>query len=83
LVRREYFDTDELYSTSSQGLYYYTYGINYRAYIAGILINIVGFAGAVGAHVQLVATKMYQLNFYLVLKFTETMRKNPFATKLI
>ncbi len=59
---------NELYSASSDGLYYYTYGINWRAYvayIAGILINVVGFAGAVGAHVPSTATKMYQLNFFL------------------
>jgi NCS1 family nucleobase:cation symporter-1 len=67
-VRREHLDTNELYSASSEGLYYYTYGINWRAYvayIAGILINVVGFAGAVGANVPSTATKMYQLNFFL------------------
>ena len=67
-VRREYLDTNELYSPSSKGLYYYTYGINWRAYVAyigGICINVVGFAGAVGAHVPSAATKMYQLNFFL------------------
>jgi NCS1 family nucleobase:cation symporter-1 len=67
-VRREHLDMNELYSASSEGLYYYMYGINWRAYvayIAGILINIVGFAGAVGAHVPSTATKMYQLNFLL------------------
>ncbi|CAF0962692.1 unnamed protein product [Didymodactylos carnosus] len=68
LVRREHLNTNELYSSSSNGLYYYTYGINWRsyvAYIAGILINVFGFAGAVGAHVSSTVTKMYQLNFFL------------------
>lgn len=67
-VRREHLDTNELYSASSEGLYYYTYGINwwaYVAYIVGILINAVGFAGAVGAHVLSIVTKIYQLNFFL------------------
>jgi len=67
-VRCEHFDMNELYSASSEGLYYYTFGINWRAYIAyitGILINVVGFAGAVGAHVPTTVTKMYHLNFFL------------------
>ncbi|CAF3139141.1 unnamed protein product [Rotaria sp. Silwood2] len=60
-VRREHLDMNKLYSASSEGLYYYTFGINWRAYIAyiaGILINVVGFAGAVGAHVPSTVTKM-------------------------
>ncbi|CAF4598793.1 unnamed protein product [Rotaria sp. Silwood1] len=67
-VRRQHLDMNELYSASSEGLYYYTFGINWRAYIAyiaGILINVVGFAGAVGAHVPSAVKKMYQLNFFL------------------
>jgi len=39
----------DLYNSSKQSWYYYVYGINpkaYAAYIAGILINVVGFAGA-------------------------------------
>ncbi|CAF1295515.1 unnamed protein product [Adineta steineri] len=68
LVRREYLDTNELYSASKEGLYYYSYGINWRAYvayIAGILINSVGFAGAVGASIPSAITKMYHFNFFL------------------
>lgn len=39
----------DLYSLRKDGWYYYTYGVNFRAYaayIAGIIINVVGFAGA-------------------------------------
>ncbi|UJR38310.1 hypothetical protein I4U23_030980 [Adineta vaga] len=68
LVRHQYLETDELFSGSSDGLYYYTYGINWRAYaayIAGILINAAGFVGAIGAHVPLIVTRMYQFNLFL------------------
>jgi NCS1 family nucleobase:cation symporter-1 len=39
----------DLYDPSAKSWYHYSYGINikaYAAYIAGILINVVGFAGA-------------------------------------
>jgi NCS1 family nucleobase:cation symporter-1 len=67
-VRKGYLNIEELYSGSKQGDYYFTFGVNWRAYaayIAGILINIVGFAGAVGASVPIAAQNMYNLNFYL------------------
>lgn len=67
-VRKGYLDIQDLYSGSKQSSYYFTLGINWRAYIAyigGILINVVGFAGAVGAHVSTAAQNMYHLNFYL------------------
>ncbi|CAF1496109.1 unnamed protein product, partial [Adineta ricciae] len=68
LVRHEHLETNELFSGSRSGLYYYTYGINWRAYIAyiaGILINILGFINAIGVSVPSIITKMYQLNFFL------------------
>lgn len=34
------------------------------AYICGILINVVGFAGAVGTPVPIGATYIYRLNFF-------------------
>ncbi|CAF3115429.1 unnamed protein product [Rotaria sp. Silwood2] len=67
-VRKGYLDIEELYSGSKKGAYYFTLGVNWRAYvayIAGILINVVGFAGAVGARVPTAAQNMYHLNFYL------------------
>jgi NCS1 family nucleobase:cation symporter-1 len=36
----------------------------YAAYIAGILINVVGFAGATGRAVPLAATRIYQMSFF-------------------
>ncbi|RAL58265.1 hypothetical protein DID88_002265 [Monilinia fructigena] len=47
--------------------YYYTFGIHWRgyaAYITGILINIVGFVGAIGKEVPAGATYIYKLNFF-------------------
>jgi NCS1 family nucleobase:cation symporter-1 len=67
-VRKGYLEIEELYSGSKQGVYYFTLGVNWRAYvayIAGILINVVGFAGAMGANVPTAAQNMYHLNFYL------------------
>jgi NCS1 family nucleobase:cation symporter-1 len=67
-VRKGYLEIPELYSGSKKSVYYFTLGVNWRAYlayIAGILINVVGFAGAVGAHVSTAVQNMYCLNFYL------------------
>jgi len=67
-VRKGYLEIEELYSGSKQSVYYFTLGVNWRAYIAyiaGILINVVGFAGAVGARVSTATENMYHLNFYL------------------
>lgn len=52
-VRKGYLQTRDLYSAQREGPYFYSWGIHWRAYasyIAGILINIVGFADAVGAN---------------------------------
>jgi nucleobase:cation symporter-1, NCS1 family len=59
LVRRGYLLTRDLYSAQRTGPYWYTLGVHWRgyaAYIAGILINVVGFAGAVGRKVPKGAT---------------------------
>ncbi|GAA5853706.1 hypothetical protein JCM8547_007419 [Rhodosporidiobolus lusitaniae] len=57
----------DLYTVEKEGVYHYWKGINLRAfgaYIAGLLINVVGFAGAVGNDVPLAATRIYQLSFF-------------------
>lgn len=62
-VRKGYLETKNLYSALKSGPYYYTAGIHFRAYvayIAGILINVVGFAGAIGTKVPLGATYIYK-----------------------
>ena len=49
-VRKGYLEVKHLYSGRKSGPYYYTLGVNWRAYaayIAGILINVVGFVGAI------------------------------------
>ncbi|KAK3324333.1 permease for cytosine/purines, uracil, thiamine, allantoin-domain-containing protein [Cercophora scortea] len=67
VVRKGYLEVKELYDGRSTGPYYFTWGINWRAYaayISGILINVVGFAGAVGTDVPIGATYIFNLNFF-------------------
>lgn len=66
-VRKGYLQIRDLYNAESSGPYYGTFGIQWRgyvAYICGILINVVGFAGAVGTPVPIGATYIYRLNFF-------------------
>ncbi|KAI9709299.1 MAG: hypothetical protein M1820_003419 [Bogoriella megaspora] len=66
-VRKGYLQTRDLYSAKKTGPYFYTLGIHWRgyaAYISGILINVVGFAGAIGRKVPPGATYIYNLNFF-------------------
>lgn len=66
-VRRGYLEIKELYDGRKAGPYFYTFGIHWRAYaayISGILINVVGFAGAVGNDVPIGATYIYNINFF-------------------
>ncbi|EIT79646.1 uridine permease/thiamine transporter/allantoin transport [Aspergillus flavus] len=66
LARRGYLELQALYSAERNGPYYGTWGVSWRgytAYICGILINIVGFAGAVGAKVPVAAEYIYNINY--------------------
>lgn len=67
-VRKGYLEVKELYDARKTGPYFYTFGINWRAYtayIAGILINVVGFAEAVGTpNIPIGATYIYNINFF-------------------
>jgi nucleobase:cation symporter-1, NCS1 family len=66
-VRKGYFQIRDLYNAESDGPYYGIFGIQWRGYVAyvcGILINVVGFAGAVGTKVPIGATYIYRLNFF-------------------
>lgn len=66
-VRKGYLETQNLYSGLKTGPYYFTYGFHWRAfaaYIAGIIINVVGFAGAVGTPVPIGAEYIYNLNYF-------------------
>ncbi|KAJ9194755.1 hypothetical protein DTO164E3_7176 [Paecilomyces variotii] len=66
-VRKGYLNIKELYSARKRSPYFYVYGVSwhgYVAYISGILINIVGFVGAVGRNVPVGAQYIYNLNFF-------------------
>ncbi|KAI1348249.1 permease for cytosine/purines, uracil, thiamine, allantoin-domain-containing protein [Xylaria sp. FL0043] len=67
-VRRGYLGVKELYDPRRSSPYYFAYGFNWRAYagyIAGILINVVGFVGAVnGGKVPIGATYIYNVNYF-------------------
>lgn len=67
IVRKGYLDIKALYSGRKTDPYYYTMGFSWRAYaayIAGIMINIVGFAGAVGQQVPVGAQYVYNINYF-------------------
>ncbi|TFY75658.1 hypothetical protein EWM64_g8354 [Hericium alpestre] len=67
LIRRGRYRVGDLYSARRDGWYWYTAGINFRAYaayIAGILMNVVGFAGATGRTVPIAATHIYEMSFF-------------------
>lgn len=67
LVRRGYLDVQSLYSAQKGGMYYGTFGFSwhgYAAYLCGILINIVGFAGTVGVNVPIGAKYIYDINYF-------------------
>lgn len=67
LVRKGYLDIQALYSAPKDGPYYGNFGISwhgYAAYLCGILINIVGFAGAVGVDVPVGAKYVYDINYF-------------------
>jgi len=66
-IRKGHYRVKDLYHTRRDGWYWYTFGVNpraYAAYISGILINVVGFAGATGRSVPLAATRIYQMSFF-------------------
>jgi NCS1 family nucleobase:cation symporter-1 len=66
-VRNGYLEIKELYDARKTGPYFFTLGVNWRAYLAyicGILINVVGFAGAIGTPVPAGAMYIYNLNFF-------------------
>ncbi|KAJ5097133.1 Uracil permease [Penicillium angulare] len=67
IIRRGYLDIRALYSARKTDPYYYNYGFSWRAYtsyIAGILMNIVGFVGQVGPEVPVGAQYIYNINYF-------------------
>ena len=66
LIRRGHFRVYDLYKAEKGTWYYYTAGINWRAYVAyfaGIAINMPGFLKAFipSLNVSIVATRLFQL----------------------
>lgn len=67
IVRKGYLDIRSLYSARKTDPYYYTFGFSWRAYTAyfcGIIVNIVGFVGAVGYKVPIGAQYIYNVNYF-------------------
>ncbi|KXJ92014.1 permease for cytosine/purines, uracil, thiamine, allantoin-domain-containing protein [Microdochium bolleyi] len=67
IVRKGFLDIKELYDARKTGPYFFNFGFNWRAYtayIAGILINVVGFVGAIGVDVPMGARYIYNVNFF-------------------
>jgi len=56
IIKRGYLQVKDLYSAKRDGPYFFFYGFNLRAYvayIAGIIINVVGFAVSVSENLHL------------------------------
>lgn len=67
LVRKGYLDIEAIYSARKDGPYYGIRGVSwhgYAGYLCGILVNIVGFAGAVGVDVPVGAKYIYDINYF-------------------
>ncbi|RAH40972.1 nucleobase cation symporter-1 family protein [Aspergillus brunneoviolaceus CBS 621.78] len=67
IVRKGYLQVKDLYNASRSSPYHYICGFSwhaYASYIAGILVNIVGFAGAVGRDVPVGAQYIYNINYF-------------------
>lgn len=66
-VRKGHYNVSDLYVTRKGSWYWYNYGFNpraYAAYVAGIAINVVGFAGDTGTPVPIAATEIFELSFF-------------------
>ncbi|OAP61802.1 hypothetical protein AYL99_04005 [Fonsecaea erecta] len=68
IVRRGHLAVDQLYSNKSSDLYWGLggFGINaYVGYLCGLIFNIVGVAGSMGASIPIGAWYLYQFNFLM------------------
>lgn len=66
IVRKGYLIIKDLYSGEKESVYRFSYGFSWQAYasyLSGLLINIVGFAGAVGRDVPVGAQYIYNVNY--------------------
>ncbi|KAG2415217.1 hypothetical protein HFD88_006408 [Aspergillus terreus] len=67
IVRKGYLQLKDLYSARPGSPYRHFFGFSWQAYasyISGILVNIVGFAGAVGRTVPVGAQYIYNINYF-------------------
>ena len=67
ICRKGYLQLKDLYKANNSSPYFYWFGWSWRgytAYICGILINIVGFVGAIGVKVPIGADYIYRVNFF-------------------
>lgn len=65
-VKRRHLIVQDLYNP--EGIYWYTWGINWRGYagyIGGIIPNMPGFIGAMGYEVPIGATRLYSFAWIL------------------
>ncbi|KZT03757.1 NCS1 nucleoside transporter family protein [Laetiporus sulphureus 93-53] len=69
VIQRRYFKISDVYIGDSRSIYWYTWGINWRAFVAffsGVAPCITGFIGAVSPHtVSKTAARLYDLNYVL------------------
>jgi NCS1 family nucleobase:cation symporter-1 len=66
VVAKQRIAVDDLYTNEKGSMYRYTFGVNlraYAAYLAGVAINVVGFASVVRP-VPLPALRLYQLSWF-------------------
>lgn len=68
IIKKGYLEIQNLYIAENSSPYFYSNGVNWRAYVAyisGILPNIVGFVGATKTHVvPMGATYVYYFSFF-------------------
>lgn len=62
IISRGYFEIPDLYHSRKSGVYYFTHGWNFRAYIAyalAIALNFAGFLGNMGVRMPVGIQRMY------------------------
>ncbi|CCL99590.1 uncharacterized protein FIBRA_01608 [Fibroporia radiculosa] len=69
VIQRRYFKVTDIYIGDKRSIYWYTHGVNWRAFVAffsGVAPCITGFVGAVSLHhVSTAASRLYDLNYVL------------------
>lgn len=69
MIQKRYFKISDVYIGDKRSIYWYTYGVNWRAFVAffsGVAPCITGFVGAVSPHtVSKAASRLYDINYVL------------------